>query len=129
VELFDELSTLMFPRLSTTGTWPTHVTVESYPTAAWQSVGIAALPPLEQVTAEDVSRKLAALQSCFPLDLRGDLSPAELQATVAGMAGVALERRNLAGLAFAGVEPMLVDGIWREGYILSPTREAASLPA
>jgi hypothetical protein len=63
------------------------------------------------------------------MDMRGELSHADLQAAVAGMAGVALEQRNLAGLAFAGVEPLLVDGAWREGYILNPTRDAANLPA
>jgi hypothetical protein len=82
-----------------------------------------------KTTPEDVEHKLEELRGCFHLDVRGDLSRAGLQATVAGMAGIALERRNLAGLAFAGVEPMLVDGTWREGYILSPTRDAANLPA
>ena len=128
VQLFDELSTLMYPRLSTTGDWPTRVSVESCPTSAWHSLGIAALPSALEASSEDVHEQVKALQSCFPLDLRGVLSAAEVQAAVAGMAGVALERRNLAGLAFAGVEPMLVDGSWREGYILNPTREAAYPP-
>jgi hypothetical protein len=129
IALFDELATSLYPRLSTTGSWPTRVAVESLPAAAWHSLGIAALPAKNEATAADTASRLEALQSCFPLDLRGELSLSELQATVAGLAGVALERRNLAGLAFAGVEPLLVDGTWREGYILSPTREAATPPA
>ncbi len=129
IALFDELGTLMFPRLSTTGDWPTHVAVESFPRAAWHSLGIPALPAKQKAAAEEKANRLEALQGCFPLDLRGDLSYSQLQATAAGMAGVALEHRNLAGLAFAGVEPLLVEGTWREGYILSPTREAASPPA
>ena len=64
----------------------------------------------------------------FTLDVRGDLTRDELQATVAGLAGVSLERENLAGLAFAGVEPHVVDGTWREGYILSPTVMQHSYP-
>ena len=128
ISLFDALSTQMFPRLSTTGDWPTHVAVESCPTCAWQSLGISPLPGKGETTPADLDERLKALESCFPIDVRGELSHNELQATVAGMAGVALERRNLAGIAFAGVEPMLVDGAWREGYILSPTREAANLP-
>jgi hypothetical protein len=129
VALFDSLNTLMFPRLSTTGSWPAHVAVESNPTAAWRSLGIPALPSGPELAGNEEAHRLNALKGCFPLDLRGELSNCELQATVSGMAGVALERRNLAGLAFAGVEPMLVDGIWREGYILSPTRDAANPPA
>jgi hypothetical protein len=128
VSLFDELATLLYPRLSTTGDWPAHVAVESYPTAAWQSLGIAAPSAKENTTSAALVERRKALENCFPMDVRGELSYADLQATVAGMAGVALESRNLAGLAFAGVEPLFVGGTWREGYILNPTRDAANLP-
>lgn len=129
ISLFDELSTLLYPRLSTTGDWPTHVAVESCPTAAWQSLGIAAPSVREDSTSAAMAGRRRALENCFPMDVRGELSYADLEATVAGMAGVALESRNLAGLAFAGVEPLFVDGTWREGYILNPTRDAATEPA
>jgi hypothetical protein len=129
IALFDELSDLSFPRLATTGDWPKHVAIESFPTAAWRSLGIAPLPAKAKASAADVTTGLDSLRTCFALDVRGDLTHDELQATVAGLAGVALERRNLAGLAFAGVEPFLLDGTWREGYILNPTREAADWPS
>ena len=66
-----------------------------------------------------------SLRSRFTIEVRGDLTHDQLQATAAGLAGVALERRNTAGIAFAGVDPFLVDGAWREGYILNPTPDAA----
>lgn len=129
VGLFDELNTLLYPRLSTTGDWPTHVAVESCATSAWQSLGISASPTKEKTESEQLKDRLDALNGCFPLDVRGELSHAELQAMVSGIAGVALERRNLSGIAFAGVEPLQIEGTWREGYILSPTRDAANLLA
>jgi hypothetical protein len=56
------------------------------------------------------------------LDARGPLNHDQLQATVAGLAALPLERQTMAGIAFAGVEPFVEDGAWREGYILNPTK-------
>ncbi len=126
IALFDKLAALSFPRLATTGDWPTHVAIESFPTAAWRSLGLAPLPGKRKATASDMTARLDSLRSCFALDVRGDLTHDELQATVAGLAGVALERHNMAGIAFAGVEPFVLDYTWREGYILNPTRDAAA---
>jgi hypothetical protein len=123
IGLFDELAELAFPRLATTGDWPRHVAIESFPTAAWRSLGLSPLPAKAKATDADVATALDSLRTFCDLDVRGELNHDQLQATVAGLAGVALERRNLAGLAFAGVEPFELEGTWREGYILSPTRD------
>ena len=124
IELFDRLA-WSFPRLATTGDWPTHVAIESFPTAAWRTLGLTPLPGKSKATDADVSSGIEELQNCFALEVRGSLNHDELQAAVAGIAGLALERHNLAGLAFAGVEPIQIDGSWREGYILNPTRDAS----
>jgi hypothetical protein len=124
ISLFDALATLGLPRLATTGDWPTHVAVETFPTAAWRGLGIKALPGKTKSTPADVEAGVEALRGCFDVDLKGPLNHDELQAAVAGFAGLALEGRRLAGLAFAGVEPFQLDGTWREGYILNPTRDA-----
>lgn len=126
VSLFQKLNELSLPRLATTGGWPNQMTVESSPESAWRSIGVGPLPQQGEVSPTQVAAGLDSLKNCFPLDVRGELSHGELQATVSGLAGVALERRNMAGLAFAGVEPIELDGDWREGYVLNPTREAGA---
>jgi hypothetical protein len=124
IALFDDLNDLSFPRLATTGTWPTHVAIESFPTSAWRSLGLTPLPAKRKSNSADIAAWLDSLRGLFDLDVRGDLNHDELQATVAGLAGVALERRNTTGIAFAGVDPFVVQGTWREGYILNPTPDA-----
>jgi len=125
VALFDKLSESSLPRLATSGGWPTKVAIETCPAAAWRSLGIPPLPLRGETTLAELRNQTESLQDCFNLDIRGELNHGELQATVAGLAGIALEQRDMGGLAFAGVEPMEVDGKWREGYILSPTRGAS----
>jgi hypothetical protein len=122
IALFDELAQRSFPRLATTGSWPHHVAIESFPTAAWRSLGISPLPGKGNSTGEDLSTKLDELKTCFDLDVRGELNHDQLQATVAGLAALPLERQTTVGIAFAGVEPFVEEGTWREGYILIPAR-------
>jgi hypothetical protein len=43
-----------------------------------------------------------------------------LQALVAGLAGVAIGRGVADAYQAVGVAPRLIDGIWREGYIVLP---------
>jgi hypothetical protein len=72
-----------------------------------------------------VLARLQSLRAVFPLDVENDLSHDELQALVAGLAGVALDDGNEAGLAIAGIRPVRLEGTWREGFIVNPTRKAA----
>jgi len=41
------------------------------------------------------------------------------------LAGIPLEDGNSADVSIAGVPPMMVEGTWREGFIVNPTRKAA----
>jgi hypothetical protein len=45
---------------------------------------------------------------------------------VAGLAGVALDDGNGPGVSIAGVPPMRLEGTWREGFIVNPTRKIFS---
>jgi hypothetical protein len=72
-----------------------------------------------------VLERLGALRSTVPVDVPDGLSHHELQALVSGLAGVALDDGNEAGVSIAGVSPMEMDGTWREGFIVNPTRKAA----
>jgi hypothetical protein len=65
------------------------------------------------------------LRAVFPLDAEDYLSHDDLQALVAGLAGVALDDGNAAGVAIAGAPPVRLEGTWREGFIVNPTRKAA----
>ena len=49
-----------------------------------------------------------------------DLNPDELQAIVAGLAGVALEAGNDTGFELVGRPPCFESGHWREGFIANP---------
>lgn len=49
----------------------------------------------------------------------------EVQALVAGLAGLALTRGDPAGFSVCGSAPIFEDGCWREGFIVNPKRGAA----
>jgi hypothetical protein len=72
-----------------------------------------------------VLARLQSLRAIFPLDVDDYLSHDELQALVAGLAGVALDDENAAGVSIAGAPPKRVAGTWREGFIVNPTRKVA----
>jgi hypothetical protein len=97
--------------------------IESFPTSAWRSLGLLPLPGKAATAPEMVLARLQSLRAVFPLDVSNDLSHDELQALVAGLAGVALDDGNAAGVSIAGVPPMRMDGTWREGFIVNPTRK------
>jgi hypothetical protein len=128
VELFDALEIRGWPRLPTAAIPPLRhrCAIESFPTSAWRSLGLVPLPGKAATAPEMVIARLRSLRAVFPLDVSNDLSHDELQALVAGLAGVALDDGNAAGVSIAGVAPVRVEGIWREGFIVNPTRKIFS---
>ena len=126
IELFDELAGYGWPRLVDVNLANPNcrTAVESFPTSAWRSLGLTPLPAKARATPESVKRKLAELQGLFPLQVRPDLTHDELQALVAGLAGLALERVDSQGYDIVGCPPVQEDGFWREGFIINPTRRA-----
>src|SRR5882672_6061065 len=93
IELFDALDIRGWPRLLTAAIPPLRrrCAIESFPTSAWRSLGLVPLPGNAATAPEMVLARLQSLRAVFPLDVSNDLSHDELQALVAGLAGVALD--------------------------------------
>jgi hypothetical protein len=128
IELFDALDARGWPRLPTSVVPPSRqrCTVESFPTSAWRSLGLPPLPGKASARLQTVPVKLSELRAAFPLDAPDGLSHDELQALVSGLAGIALEDGNDAGVTIVGVPPMELEGTWREGFIVNPTPNVAA---
>jgi hypothetical protein len=127
IELFDALESRGWPRLQAPAVSPSgrRYAIESFPTSAWRSLGLVPLPGKAATAPEMVLARLQSLRAVFPLDVTDNLSHDQLQALVAGLAGLALDEGNAAGVSIAGVPPKRVEGTWREGFIVNPTRKAA----
>jgi hypothetical protein len=129
IELFDQLAALGWPRLSEEAALrsTTRFALESFPTSAWRSIGLQPLPGKANTPAGAVGAKLAELSSLLPISVQGaaDLTHDELQALVAGVAGVAIEGHAACTIAVAGVPPFELGAHWREGFIINPARRAA----
>ncbi|NNG16087.1 MAG: DUF429 domain-containing protein [Gemmatimonadales bacterium] len=98
------------------------VTVESYPHASWKPLGIAPLPAKAKATEHDISSRAILLAERFGLRLSPPGTPThdQLQAIVSGLGGLGIEHQDGTLAAVAGVSPTMIDGTWREGYIVTP---------
>jgi hypothetical protein len=96
------------------------VLVESYPYAAWKSLGLKPLPSKRRARISDLAEAYAALNSVIPFTTNRPPNHDQLQAIVGGLPGVALEEHNTAGARIVGNPPHREDGQWREGYIVLP---------
>jgi hypothetical protein len=105
--------------------------LESFPTAAWRGLDLAPLPGKAKTPAGAVQAKLAELSRLLPIsvDGEGDLTHDELQALVAGLAGIAVEGHTSCAVTLAGVAPFELEGVWREGFIVNPARRSAGKAA
>jgi hypothetical protein len=126
VEVFDQLVTLGWPRLPDALALhsASRFALESFPTAAWRALDLAPLPSKANTPAGAVQAKLAELSRLLPISIEGagDLTHDELQALVAGLAGIAVEGHTSCAVTLAGVAPFELDGAWREGFIVNPAR-------
>jgi hypothetical protein len=97
--------------------------VESFPTSAWRKLGIKPLPGKARAKRSDIQDRLFRLQEL--LRFRSDREPThdELQAFVAGMAGVSILAGKHAGYCVQGSPPREVDGVIVEGFIVNPCIE------
>ena len=117
IALFDRLHDAGWPRL--TRAWNGEpATIESFPTHAWRSLGHTALPGKSR--KPDLAPWQAMLRNSGVQSFLGHASHDELQAVVAGLAGVQLCAGGLSACDVRGSEPRCEDGVWREGFILSP---------
>jgi hypothetical protein len=128
VAVFDALDAAGWPRFSCE-----HATqrtaIESFPTHAWRMLD---LPPLPAKARRcDLAPWIDRLDALCGARWSRAPSHDELQAAVAGLAGLALERGGPPSCDVAGVSPFVEEGVWREGFIVSARRagaERSSLP-
>lgn len=93
---------------------------ESFPLSAWRSLGILGLLAKSKHKPVNLKGRLARLLGLAPIVCDANPTHDELQALVAGLAGVAYEHNFTPGFAAAGESPSWVDGYAREGFIVNP---------
>ena len=135
IDVFDALCKLGWVRLTSVGSplgEGARVVIESFPLSAWRSLDIEPLPAKRKTKSADLEERLAGLSRVVPLRLSGCPTHDQLQAVVAGLAGLAIEMNAWDVCHAAGVPPFVCQGNWREGFIVNVTpriREALfSLP-
>lgn len=98
------------------------ILIESFPLSAWRALGIRPLPAKGKCKQKDLDDCLAALNAIVPLEIPNIPNHDQLQALVAGLAGLAVERRHWKECTAVGLPPSMDGGHWREGFIVNPTR-------
>ena len=130
VDVYDALCRRGWRRLDTNEKpygGPDRVLVESYPHAAWKSLGIGALPSKRRARPVDVAESLRALNAVVPLTVNRTPNHDQLQAIVGGLPGLALAGSDSSQMRIVGAPPRREDGHWREGFIVLPIPPTASL--
>ncbi len=123
VDLYDALCRRGWKRLATQqhpGSAPERVLIESYPHAAWRSLGLTPLPSKRRARVSHLAASYNALQQIIPLTVNHPPNHDQLQAIVGGLPGLALEAQDPTGARFVGEPPRREDGHWREGFIVLP---------
>jgi hypothetical protein len=123
LDVYDALCRRGWHRLETQeqpGTPPERILVESYPHAAWKSLGLKPLPAKRRARISDLAEAYGALNSLIPITTSRPPNHDQLQAIVGGLPGLALEERNTAAARIVGNPPRREDGHWREGFIVLP---------
>jgi len=111
------------------------ILVESYPHAAWKSLGIKPLPAKRKCRVSDLAEAWAALTAMLPIAASQPPNHDQMQAIVGGLPGLALEPRRetaieaelIAGSRIVGRPPSMEGGHWREGFIVLPVPPSANL--
>lgn len=96
------------------------ILVESYPHAAWRSLGLKPLPSKRRARVSDLADAYANLQSIVTFTVNRPPNHDQLQAIVGGLAGLALEAHEADGARIVGSPPRREEGQWREGFIVLP---------
>lgn len=123
LDVYDALCRRGWRRLDTSerSTAPRdRVLVESYPFAAWKSLGLAPLSSKRRARVSDLAAAYSALRALIPFTTNRPPNHDQLQAIVAGLPGLALDERNTAAVRIVGSPPRREEGHWREGFIVLP---------
>jgi hypothetical protein len=122
ITVFQELVALGFQL------WSEHtvplLAIESFPLSAWRQLGLRPLPAKSKAKIGHLQQAAGDLRKMFPLKVPEGLSHDQLQALVASLVGVPLAQGRQAGYSASGMMPTVVDGTWREGFIVNPTKAA-----
>jgi len=108
---------------------PRRILVESYPNAAWKSLGIAPLPAKRKCKVCDLAEAYEALTALLPITSSQPPNHDQLQAIVGGLPGRAIEHPIEMAARIVGRPPRRESGHWREGFIalpLAPTFESGN---
>jgi hypothetical protein len=100
--------------------------LESFPTASWSGIGLPPLRGKAKAKTNEIQARYHAL--CHARGIVANRAPNhdELQALVAGLAGVAIGRGAMNEYRVVGDPPRLVTGVWREGYIVIPSNATST---
>ena len=123
VDVYDALCRRGWRRLATRdhpGSPQERILVESYPYAAWKSLGLNPLPSKRRARVSDLAEAYGALRTLIPFTVNRPPNHDQLQAIVGGLPGLALEDRSTAGARIVGNPPRREEGHWREGFIVLP---------
>ena len=125
LDVYDAMCRRGWKRLETKeqpGSPQDRVLVESYPHAAWKSLGLKPLASKRRARVSDLAEAYAALNALIPIATNRPPNHDQLQAIVGGLPGLALDEHNAAGARIVGNPPRREDGHWREGFIVLPVR-------
>jgi hypothetical protein len=131
LDVYDALCRRGWQRLDTLahpGSAPERVLVESYPHAAWKSLGLKPLPSKRRARVSDLAESYAALHALIPLSTSRPPNHDQLQAIVGGLPGLAFEERNTVATRIVGNPPRREGGHWREGFIVLPVPPVRQAP-
>jgi hypothetical protein len=134
--LYDALGRLGWQRFATqeqAEDFPGKILIESYPHAAWKSLGIPPLPAKRRCRVSQLAEAYAALTALLPITTSQPPNHDQLQAIVGGLPGLAIEQRSLVhpamsvemGSRIVGQPPRQEGGFWREGFIAVPVAPTA----
>ena len=131
LDVYDALGRRGWQRLDTLahpGSPPERVLVESYPHAAWKSLGLKPLPSKRRSRVSDLAEAYGALRALIPITTSRPPNHDQLQAIVGGLPGLALEERDTAAARIVGNAPRREGGHWREGFIVLPVPPSRPVP-
>ena len=95
--------------------------LESFPRSAWRKLKITPLPAKAKATPSDCEERFGELAGRYGLNPELHPSHDQLQALVAGLAGIAIVGQKHDGYVAEGASPFQHDGHWVEGFIVNPT--------
>lgn len=121
IAVFDALDLRGWPRIDSRWSGG-RAAIESFPTQAWRSLGETPLPSGANTPSLEPWRR--RLQAHGLRDVPASATHDELQAIVAGLAGIQVARGGFAAADARGCDPTVQGGQWREGWILSPVTES-----